>query len=148
MIYIAFLKRFWPLLLGAGLLIGAWFWHSSQIRKARADERQKVTLAYQQALQDVITKREERLQDVRAQYEAKIDSLSQSVAIELRGAPIRMCHYSVSVSAPKDSSGPPASAAGEPTGSPSRDLRAEIVAAGERAEKMRQQLLAIRALQQ
>lgn len=148
MIYIALLKRFWPLLLGVGLLICAGLWHSSQIHKARADERQKVTLAYQKALQDVITKREERLSDVRAQYEAKIDSLSKSVAIELRGAPIRMCNYSVSVPAFEGSSGTVGSPAGEPVGSPSRDLRAEIVLAGQRCEKMRSQLLAIKALQQ
>jgi type II secretory pathway pseudopilin PulG len=141
------LRKFWPVIVGTLALLALYAWHANVIKKARADERQKVTLAYQQALQDVITKREERLIDVRAQYEAKIDSLSQSVAIELRGAPIRMCSYTVSVPTFEGASGLIGSPAGEPTGAASRDLRAEIVAAGERAEKMRQQLLAIKALQ-
>jgi hypothetical protein len=145
--YIALLKRFWPLLLGAGLLIGAWLWHAGQIREARQDERRKITYKYQKALQDVITRREERIGEVRESYEAKINRLSQSVAIELRGAPIRMCSHAVSVPAPEGASGPAGSPAGESTGSPSRDLRGEIIDAGQRCEKMRQQLIAIKGIQ-
>lgn len=141
-------KRFWPAIVGTLALLAAYLWHVGEIKEARADERQKVTLAYQKALQDVITKREERLSEVHAKYEAQINRLSQSVAIELRGAPIRMCNYSVSVPAPEDTRAPVESAGGESTVRASRNLRPELVRRGEVCEQLRQQLIAIRALQQ
>jgi hypothetical protein len=141
------LRKFWPIIVGTLALLALGVWHANLIKKARADERQKITLTYQKALQDVITKREERVAEVRHDYQAKINRLSQSVAIELRGSPIRMCPPAVSVSAPQDPGGLAGSAGGEPTVRTPPDLRPLIVHRGETCEKLREKLIAIKALQ-
>lgn len=144
--WLLLLKRFWPAIAGVLVLLALYGWHVGEIREARADERAKVTAKYQAAHKLLIERHVERLGQTREKYANRIEQLSQSVSIELRGAPIRMCN-TISVRAPEGASGPAGSAEPGPTVQPSVDLRGQIVRVGETCERMRQQLIAIRALQ-
>jgi hypothetical protein len=144
--WLLLLKRFWPAIAVTLALLAGWLWHVSEIKEARADERAKVTAKYQAAHKLLIERHVERLGQTREKYANRIEQLRQSVSIELSGPPIRMCN-AISVRAPEGAGGPVSSPAGGPTVQPSVDLRPRIVQAGETCERMRQQLIAIRALQ-
>lgn len=145
-IALSLLKRFWPAAVGMAALLAGWLWHVGELREARADERQKVTLAYQKALQDVITKRAETLREVEAKHAQEIERLSERVNIHLSGPPIRMCN-AISVRAPEDPGTLAGSAEGESTRRADVDLRPAIVRRGEVCERLRQQLITIGELQ-
>lgn len=148
MIWLPILKRFWPFIAGALVLLALYAWHASQVTQARK-------AGYEQAHSELTAQLErERLlwqqieQETRDVYEGEIDRLHASAARERRGPAIRCVLDGKSqVRTAGDSGG---TASGPADGHVVRadvDLRPEIVRVGETCEQLRQQLIAIKAWQ-
>lgn len=147
MIWLSLLRRFWPFIAGAVLIFSAWLWHLSEMSSARKE-------GYEQARTEAVAElaaykahRDEIEAEVQREHSQTMEDLRKQAARELRGKSIRcVLGDADEVRTGKDTGQPAGSAERESAGGASRNLRAEIVEAGETCERMRQQLIAIRAL--
>jgi hypothetical protein len=148
MMWLALLKRFWPLLAGVLLLVAVYAWHVSEVRQARR-------AGYEQAHHEFTAQleRERQLwrqieQETRDGYQSEIDQLRKSAARERRGPAIRCVLDDKSkVRIAGDSGGIASSSADGHAVRADVDLRPEIVRVGETCEQLRQQLIAIKSWQ-
>lgn len=146
MMWLALLKRFWPLLAGALALVAVCVWHVSEVRQARR-------AGYEQAHHEFTAQleRERQLwrqieQETRDGYQSEIDQLRKNAARERRGPAIR-CVLDDKVRTAGDSGGTASSSTDGHAVRADVDLRPEIVRVGETCEQLRQQLIAIKAWQ-
>lgn len=140
------LLRLLPYLLG-GLAIVGGIWYFSHVRfqagYEAATEKMQVELEKERQL------RKETDWKVRQDYEARISELNANAVRELRGRPIRcVLGNTGQVREGRDTSGSVGSAAGGSAVQPPADLRPRLVRAGETCERLRQQLMAIKARQE
>lgn len=144
-----FLLRYWKFIAGAVLILAAIgailsFGHR-QYERGVADSRAEIAA-------EIDKDRELRRQTdwkVRQDYEARIADLNSTVARERRGKSIRcVLGDSGEVRSGRDPSGPAGGAAGEPAVRAAPDIRSDLVYRGETCERLRQQLIAIKARQE
>lgn len=144
-----FLLRYWKLigvvvvlLLLAGAILS---YGHRQYQRGVADAQEDARIALEKD-------REQRRQvdwKVRQEYESRIADLNSRIARELRGRSIRcVLGDAGEVREGRDSSGSADGAAGGPAVRASEDLRSRIVQRGETCERLRQQLIAIKARQE
>jgi hypothetical protein len=144
-----FLLRYWKPIAGALLalfLVGAILSYGHrQYERGVADAQSDARIELEKD-------RELRRQTdwkVRQDYEARIADLNATVARERRGKSIRcVLGDPGEVRAGRDSGGPTDGAAGESAVRAAADLRPELVHRGETCERLRQQLIAIKARQE
>lgn len=82
-------KRFWPAIVGTLALLAAYLWHVGEIKEARADEREKVTLAYQKALQKALIDQERISREASSNYQ---DELGRILGSPLPAPVIRVLY--------------------------------------------------------
>lgn len=140
--WLLLLKRLWPFLAVAGLLLGAWLWHVAQVHKADAAGYERAKDLYTVAL---AKQREAHIAERTKQAEAWQRELVeiQSRSITVLPAPVRLC-----VSPPSLPGADPApSAADASVGpghavSPGIDLGPALRAYGAECERYRRALKA------
>ena len=143
MMWVALLRKFWPVLAVLGALLGAWLWHAKEVRKAVINERQRVTVLYQAAMQVEMREREKIREGVNREWERKVESLNRrSLSIDPGVIRLYVNAPSVPFSEPTGESASPASGGGSdlPVGP---DIgRAALVLATE-CERDREKLISL-----
>jgi len=140
-----FLLRFWPHALAALAVVGAVMYFSHVRYKAGYEA---ATAVMQQELNRERELRKAVDWKVRQDYETRIAELNSQVARARRGPAIRCVLGDPSeVREGRDTSGSAGGATGESAVRAARDIRSDIVQRGETCERLRQQLIAIKARQ-
>jgi hypothetical protein len=143
---LAILSRFWPQILAAVVVIGA-VWYFSHARYTAGYEA--ATAAMQEELNRERELRKAIDWKVRQDYEARISDLNATVARERRGKSIRcVLGDSGQMRSGRDPGGSADGTAGGSAVRAAADLRPELVHRGETCERLRQQLIAIKARQE
>lgn len=146
MLWLSFLRRFWPYIAGALLVIGAFAWYHGQIHEAEKRGETKARIAFERQLEDEQEKwrqhQNEVNEEIDREYYQEKSALQRRVRRLLAGGDaIRMCKPSGGVSdAAGAVSGDDAGNAGGSTYSAGPDLRARLVEYGAGCEALRQQL--------
>lgn len=141
-------RRFWPLIAGAVLLVGAWLWHMSEVRSAHK-------AGYNKAQAEAASQREkdrehqrEIDEEVQREHEARVGELQGRVnRLLARNDAIRMCEPG-DVQAGTDTGEPTGSTAGGSALRAGADLQPRLVLYGQQCEKLRRQLIAIKQRQE
>jgi hypothetical protein len=140
------LLRFWPHILAAVAVVGAvwWFSHSrSTAGYEAATAEMQAELNRERELRKAVDWK------VRQDYETRIADLNATVARERRGKSIRcVLGDSGEVRAGRDPGGSAGGATGESAVRAAPDIRPELVSRGETCERLRQQLITIKARQE
>lgn len=143
------LLRYWRIAAGIGALLAvigaiAYFSHARYTAGYEA-----ATAAMQEELNRERELRKAVDWKVRQDYETRIADLNATVARERRGKSIRcVLGDSGEVRAGRDPGGSAGGAAGESTVRAAADIRPELVRRGETCERLRQQLITIKARQE
>lgn len=151
MMWLTLLKKFWPYIAGALLLLGAWLWYREQLQEADQAGYKRAQAEYTAELENARKQWQKADEETQRDHETQLTKIREDAARELLGRPIRCVRSSPAkvseVRVPTDPGEPAGSPGGEPAGELSENLRPRIVVAGSGCEKMRQQLIVIKARQ-
>jgi hypothetical protein len=142
----AVLKVIWPYVIGVGLLLGVWLWHLAQLREARQEGYKEARAESALEAERAREHQREIDEEVQREHQAKVGEIERRVTRLLRrGDAIRLCEPANEV---RTDSGEPTGSAGDGSAvRAGRDIGPELVRFGERAEKLRQQIIAIKQRQ-
>ena len=148
MIWVTLLRRFWPYLAALGLLAGAWLWYRRQIHEADVAGYKRAQAEFTAELERMRQHYQDLGQEVQRDHQQRIEKLRAAAARELRRRPIHcMLGGADQVRADQDTGKPPGGSGGRPDVQSDVDLRSRILQQGETCERLRQQLIAIKKLQ-
>lgn len=146
--WLVLVKRFWPLIAGAVVLLGVYLWHLSAVSSARHEGYAKAQSEFAAQLERERELRRVIDEETRREYEQALDKVRADAARELRGRSIHcVLGPADPVRAGRDPSAVPSGTADQYALRADVDLRPQIVRVGETCEQLRQQLIAIKARQ-
>lgn len=148
MTWLTLLRKFWPYIAGALLLIAVYIWFQARLRNEYRAGHKAATAEMQAELDSARQLWRQIDEETEREHATQLQKLRSDAARELRGRPIRCVLGSTGqVRDAKDSGEPVAGAAGESALRNAPDIRSSIVRQGEQCEGLRQQLIAIKSWQ-
>jgi hypothetical protein len=141
-IYLDLLKRFWPFIVGALVLIGLWSWHLSKVDEADRAGYARAMLAAEAERSAEKLKTDRRREETDRAYQTKVSDLETRVdrLLARHDAPIRMCASTIEVRVPEAAGVADDPGERRPAEEAGGDLRPRLVGYGKGCEGIREKL--------
>jgi hypothetical protein len=142
MIWLDMLKRFWPFILGALVIVSLWNWHLSKVDEADRAGYARAMLAADAERAVEKLKADRRREETDRAYQTKVSELETRVdrLLARHDAPIRLCSGPIEVRVPEAASVADGPGEARPAEEIGGDLRPRLVSYGKGCEGIREKL--------